>query len=189
MACFFILGRKSLKKVIAVSLLSSVLSACSSDKTEDSKEGSKSSVIKVDDSSLKSEEKKITSSQLEFAKEFMTHYIEQSFDQEKLKEKETLLEKYRGDSSLDVAIQEVIYLKEEVEEYKKTNKIENMASVTLIERKIGNVTIYQNGALYFADVSYSESSPAFSGKFARRRQYTFKIEDGKINQFEEVIYK
>ncbi|MCC9700280.1 hypothetical protein HK248_03815, partial [Streptococcus agalactiae] len=98
-----------MKKVIAVSLLSSVLSACSSDKTEDSKEGSKSSVIKVDDSSLKSEEKKITSSQLEFAKEFMTHYIEQSFDQEKLKEKETLLEKYRGDSSLDVAIQEVIY--------------------------------------------------------------------------------
>ncbi|CRH86165.1 Uncharacterised protein [Chlamydia trachomatis] len=107
----------------------------------------------------------------------------------KLKEKEKALKGYRGDSSLDSAIQSVSSLQVEVVEYQKTKEIQNMASVTLVERELQNMTVYQNGALYFADVSYSESSPAYAGKFDRRRQFTFKIQNGKINQFEEVIYK
>ena len=121
--------------------------------------------------------------------EFMTVYINQSFDKEMLDQKEKRLVELAGDSSLDVAISDIRSLKAELESYQKTGQISTSASVTLVEREISSLTIYQNGSLFFADVSYSEDSPAYVGSFDRRRQFTFKIEENKIIHFEEVIYK
>ncbi|OBZ00657.1 hypothetical protein BBG03_03485 [Streptococcus dysgalactiae subsp. equisimilis] len=181
-----------MKKIEILTLLlftSLLMIACSNEKKETKTATSQSSIVRIADSHPGSDGKVQTDNQVQVADEFMVTYIEQSFDLVKLKEKEEKLKKYAGDSSLDVAIQEISSLQMEVIDYKKKGKIEKMGSVTLIERAIHDVTIYQNGALYFADVSYSESSPAFEGSFDRRRQFTFKIEGNKVIKFEEVIYK
>lgn len=121
------------------------------------------------------------------AESFIKNYIEQSFDQEALDRKESDLRALAGDSSLDTALIELLALKSELAEYEKTKRLRTSASVILVERTLENSEVYKKGALYFADVTYKESSPAFSGSFERRKQYTFKIDDGKIVQFEEVL--
>lgn len=180
---------KKIEILVVLVCISLLMIACSNEKKEDKTEPSQSSVVKSIDLPSSSDSSIKSSNQLKLAEEFMTTYIRQSFDLVELKEKEKALEGYAGDSSLDSAIQAVVSLQVEVAEYQKTEQIENMASVTLVERELQDMTIYQNGALYFADVSYSESSPAYAGRFDRRRQFTFKIQDGKVHQFEEVIYK
>ncbi|HEM3667113.1 TPA: hypothetical protein U1C81_000864 [Streptococcus suis] len=58
--------------------------------------------------------------------------------------------------------------------------------MTLVERTLEKSEVYKRGALYFADVTYKESSPAYGGSFERRKQYSFKIQDSKIIGFQEV---
>lgn len=121
------------------------------------------------------------------ADEFIKLYIEQSFEQEALEKKEEDLRILAGDSSLDTALSDLLALKSEVADYQKTKAIRTSASVTLVERVLKSSDVYKKGTLYFADVIYEESSPAFSGNFERRKQYTFKIDNGKVVQFEEVL--
>lgn len=171
--------------IVCVGLL---LVACSSKGNEKSIELQKTSTVKSiqrkgSDSSV------VDASDALLAEEFITIFINQSFDKEMLVQKEKRLVELAGDSSLDVAISDIRALKVELEAYQKTGQISTSASVTLVEREISSLTVYQNGALFFADVSYSEDSPAYVGSFDRRRQFTFKIEENKIIHFEEVIYK
>ncbi|MGJ0023177.1 hypothetical protein N1495_01030 [Streptococcus didelphis] len=146
-----------MKKVEVLVLLvctSLLMNACTNKKKETGMKVSRqSSVVKIADSSSSSDSKVRSDNQLQVAEDFMQTYIEQSIDLVKLKEKEKALKGYRGDSSLDSAIQSVSSLQVEVVEYQKTKEIQNMASVTLVERELQNVTVYQNGALHFVDVS------------------------------------
>lgn len=171
--------------IVCASLL---LVACSSKDNEKSVEPQKTSTVK----SIRhkeSDSSEVDTNDNFLVEEFMTVYINQSFDKEMLDQKEKRLVELAGDSSLDVAISDIRSLKAELESYQKTGQISTSASVTLVEREISSLTIYQNGSLFFADVSYSEDSPAYVGSFDRRRQFTFKIEENKIIHFEEVIYK
>lgn len=180
-----------MKKCLFIFLLASsifMLASCGKKQPKEKEEAqTRASVTKVQPSSNSRE--KSMSDKLFFAEEFMTTYINQSFDLTGLKDKQERLEELSGDGSLEEAIRSIVALQAELLEYQETKQISTSASVTLVEREISSLTLYQNGALFFADVSYSENSPAFSGSFDRRRQFTFKIEDDKIINFEEVIYK
>ncbi|WP_449449182.1 hypothetical protein [Streptococcus suis] len=160
------------------------LSACH--QTSESNSGqllmaTKPSTVSTNSSSQQMEQ------QLELADEFMRMYIHQVFDLEELKTKEQRLQEFAGDTSLDEVIRAVAYMQEELKDYQETNRISTSASVTLVERRITELTVYSRGQRYFADVSYVEDSPAYSGRFDRRRQFAFKIEGQKVLQFEEVL--
>lgn len=120
------------------------------------------------------------------ADDFVKVYIEQSFDLEQLELKKKRLEDFAGDSSLELAVSDVVALQSELSEYQKNNVLRTSASVTLVERTLEKSEVYKRGALYFADVTYKESSPAYGGSFERRKQYSFKVQDSKIVSFQEV---
>lgn len=136
-----------------------------------------------------SSEAGIESSYSSLAEDFITIYIEQEFDLELLKQKSAALDRYAGDSSLDIAKRDVKSLEQEVADYQRTKEVKNYASVTLVERKLHSVEVYMNGAKYLVDVTYKESSPAYAGVFDRRKLYTFKVQEGQIVQFEEVLLR
>lgn len=169
-------------RFLFVLCLSLLLSACSQQKAE-MPEKEEKIVVEKKQSSISANQ----SSYDLIAESFIKNYIEQSFDQEALDRKESDLRALAGDSSLDTALTELLALKSELAEYEKTKRLRTSASVILVERTLENSEVYKKGALYFVDVKYKESSPAFAGEFERRKQYTFKIDNGKIVQFEEVL--
>ncbi|MET3644188.1 hypothetical protein [Streptococcus gallinaceus] len=115
---------KKVEVLVLLACTSLLVIACSNEKKETGMEASRqSSVVKNVDSSSSSDSKVRSDNQLQVAEDFMQTYIEQSIDLVKLKEKEKALKGYRGDSSLDSAIQSVSSLQVEVVDYQKTKEI------------------------------------------------------------------
>lgn len=169
--------------VVCASLL---MVACTNEKKEEAVEPQKNSTVKP----IQQKEKDLSvvdTNEDQLVEEFMTVYINQSFNKELLNQKEKRLLELAGDSSLDLALSDLAGLKAELAAYEKSKTLATSASVTLVERELDDLQVYKDGAMYFVDVEYTESSPAYEGKFERRQQYTFKVEEGKIVQFEEVL--
>ncbi|HEL9639349.1 TPA: hypothetical protein U1B40_001351 [Streptococcus suis] len=171
-----------MKKLVCASCLLLLLVGCTSKETNQSEEQTVVKPIQTTNATQKE-----YSSFDVIADNFMKTYIEQSFDLEELAQKQKKLEDIAGDSSLDVAISDVVALQSEVEEYQNSKVLRTSASVTLVERSLQHIEVYKKGALYFADVTFKEDSPAYNGAFERRKQYSFKIQDSKVVQFEEVL--
>lgn len=162
--------------------LSFLLVACSHKEVE-SKLDEKKIVVEKKQSSLSESQ----SSNDLVAEAFIKAYIEQSFEQEALDQKESDLRRFVGDSSLDTALSDLRALKSELADYRKTKTIRTSASFILVERSLVTLEVYKNSEKYFVSVKFKETSPAYSGEIERRMQYKFKVQNSKIFQFEEVL--
>lgn len=174
--------------ILTVGLLLVVLmTACSSKKAERLESSEEKPKMSLVQSSVDRIETSLSTDEL--AERFIKVYVEQSFNEEELANKASLLEGWKGDGSLDRALSDLQALRVELSDYLETRTIRTSASVTLVERQIQFVEVYTNGVKYLVDVSYKESSPAYSGVFDRRKLYTFKVQEGQIVQFEEVLLR
>ena len=173
--------KKIIKKGIC-SLLLLLLVGCTTKESIDTTE----ELVSVKPLQVTSDVRKEHTSFDVVADDFIKVYVEQFFDLEQLELKQKKLEEFAGDSSLELAISDVVALQSELSEYQKNNVLRTSASVTLVERTLEKSEVYKRGALYFADVTYKESSPAYAGSFERRKQYSFKVQESKIVSFKEV---
>ncbi len=129
----------------------------------------------------------LTSTNDTLVENFVEIYVTQELDSKAIDKKASELKNYFLESSVyESVLMDLNDLKMQVEAYQVKKEINTSSTVRLVNKKVDSIQVYKKGALYLIDVKYVETSPLYEGEFEQRIQFTCKVEDSKIKNFEEL---